>query len=139
MTPPAMHEIAGSSRWIACYPAHEPREHDPHHKLFTAARNLLISRGTGCWRCGSMEHLEAHHCLVEWALINGIDVNDIAKDFPAITDVESLHAWAEGPDNLEILCRDCHRGPMGVHLIPYPLWVAQRWAADNTQFLRRPS
>jgi len=128
--------IPGSSTWLAFYPFHAPRESEPHYALFRASRKLLIASGIGCWRCGDHDYLEAHHCIVEFALLNGISIEKIQKDFPEIDDTESLMAWASGPTNLEILCRDCHRGALGVHTMPFPLWEAQRWAKDDIQFLR---
>lgn len=36
------------------YPAHEPREADPHYKYFLAARNRLEKAGKlTCWVCGA--------------------------------------------------------------------------------------
>ena len=128
-------KIRGSSSWIAYYPAHVPRSKDPHYAYFRISRKLLIASGKGCWRCGGHTNLEAHHSIIEYALLNGIDINKAMQDFPSIHDHESFLIWAEGPENLELLCRECHRGKLGIHSMPYPLWVGEKWAKDNIHFL----
>lgn len=93
----------------------------------------MIDSGQGCWRCADRRNLEAHHAILEFAVINGIDLTKFVRDFPGIDTPEELREWAAGPGNLEILCRDCHRGPVGVHSVPYPTWSWQRYALDNIQ------
>jgi hypothetical protein len=114
----------------AWYPAHAPRESDSHYRLFEHARKRLIATGVGCWRCGSKEHLEAHHAQCEFAVANGVDYTKLAADFPEyhLDSEEAFLAWVESEGNLLMLCADCHRGPTGIHHVPYPCWVWQRWA-----------
>lgn len=76
--------------WV---PEHEPRERDPHYRLFHAAKRELKRLNIPCWRCGvhyadlvaKGEHptqanplgayqLEAHHHDIEFSLLNAIDV-----------------------------------------------------------------
>lgn len=76
--------------WI---PEHEPREHDPHYKLFHAAKTHMKKLDIPCWRCGvhyadlvkkgdaatkanplGAYQLEAHHSDIEFSLLNAIDV-----------------------------------------------------------------
>lgn len=76
--------------WI---PEHEAREHDPHYKLFHAAKTKMRTLDIPCWRCGvhyadlvkkgdaatesnplGAYQLEAHHNDIEFSLFNAIDV-----------------------------------------------------------------
>ena len=127
------HRQKSTATWWAYYPAHEPRADDPHKSLFEAARKAMIDSGQGCWRCADRRNLEAHHAILEFAVLNGIDLRKLTKDFPSIVDTESLYAWAAGPGNLEILCRECHRGQCGIHSVPWPAWSWQRYALDGIQ------
>lgn len=134
---PAAHQQKSSATWLAYYPDHAPRSDDPHYSLFEAARAEMIKTGQGCWRCRNLLHLEAHHAMLEFAVINGIDLARFHVDFPSIDSIEELREWAAGPGNLEILCRDCHRGVYGVHSVPYPAWVWARWAKDGIETVRK--
>lgn len=116
------------------YPSHEPREGDPHYKLFNAARDRLKKLGKlVCWRCGATEQIELHHSLIEFSLANGVDVATFEKDYPEfhITSDEEFAAFVESEGNLTPLCKRCHTGIEGIHCIPYPLWLAGRfWKPD---------
>jgi hypothetical protein len=76
--------------WI---PEHEPRERDPHYKLFHAAKRRMRELDIPCWRCGvryedlvakgepateanplGAYQLEAHHADLEFSLLNAIDI-----------------------------------------------------------------
>lgn len=76
--------------WV---PEHEPREKDPHYKLFNAAKGQMKKLDIPCWRCGvhysdlvkkgdpptdanplGGYQLEAHHADAEFSLLNAIDI-----------------------------------------------------------------
>lgn len=76
--------------WV---PEHEPRESDPHYRLFAAAKRQMRELDIPCWRCGvhytdlvergsdptaanplGACQLEAHHADVEFSLLNAVDV-----------------------------------------------------------------
>jgi hypothetical protein len=76
------------------FPAHEPREKDPHYKLFHQAKARMKQLDVPCWRCGvhyadlnsklgmvgternplGAHQLEAHHQEIEFSLSNAVDV-----------------------------------------------------------------
>lgn len=140
MTVPA-HEQAFSHRYVVRYPAHEPRAHDPHRHDFLEWKRRR--REGGAWHCDfAIEHrggdfsecrpwedgmaaggaapmpLEAHHRLVELAMLNEVDLGLLEADFPGIS-ADSIGAWIDSDANLTLLCVNHHRGPMGVHTASY--------------------
>jgi hypothetical protein len=121
------------------YPAHEPRESDPHYAVFHAAREKLRAAGKlVCWVCGQDEAaagqpIELHHDKVEFALQNGVDIKKFEEEYPDldITDEESFFNFVEGEGNLLPLCKLHHTGVQGIHLLPYPCWrVLKVWRDD---------
>ena len=56
--------------------------------------------------------LELHHKVLEFSLINSVDLSALNFDFPDVTDVE---AWAETDPNFMWLCAKHHRGVGGIH------------------------
>lgn len=123
------HEQKTTLHVIEFFPAHEPRESDPHYHAFLAVRARLKALGKlRCWVCGAMEHVELHHNVVEFALANGVDLAKFADKFPefkmAWADRESFLAWVESEGNLLPLCKLHHTGAQGIHVLPYPAWRA---------------
>lgn len=115
------------------FPAHAPRRSDRHYRLFDHARRRLIGSGVGCWICGIRDRLEAHHAQVEFAAAAGVDYAKLAADHPEyhLDSQEAFLAWVESEGNLMILCRQHHRGPLGVHTLPHPVWVLQKFWKDD--------
>lgn len=129
------HEQAETLRVLEFFPEHVPRQNDKHYPLFEAARKRLADAGRLiCWRCGSTDHPELHHTLCEYALQNGVDVTRFEELYPefGIKDDEDFFRWVEQDEhNLTVLCVKCHRGVEGIHLLPYPTWIAGRyWRKD---------
>lgn len=116
------------------YPSHEPRETDPHYKYFHEAHDRLQKLGKlTCWICGTDQQIELHHSTVEFALANGVDVTKFTELYPefGIKDDETFLQWVEGEGNLTPLCKLHHTGILGVHVLPYPVWLPQRfWRKD---------
>ena len=113
-------------------PAHEPREADPHYGAFHAARARLSRLGAlVCWignaDC-SAGPVELHHDKVEYSLANDVDVTkfDEAYGLHLASDDDFL-AYVEGEGNLLPLCSAHHRSHLGIHSIPDPLWVVQKY------------
>ena len=125
--------------------------------LFTRTRKALIEREGGkCWICQRTEAeagpLEAHHVWVERSLAEMIDWKLFAADcqrgilgpFAKQFDWDSfLSADPFDPytfvDNMLanglLVCKDHHtHADMGIHTLPLPLWIAQRWGKDGYQF-----
>jgi len=132
------HEQRITLHIVECYPAHEPRASDPHYHHFNAARARLKRLGKlACWinNADCAGGIELHHSTVEFALANGVDVTRFEELYPefGIRSDEELLTWVEGPDNLTCLCLFHHRGLGGVHCLPAPLWLPQRfWKAGMT-------
>lgn len=124
------------------YPAHGPRESDPHYHLFHEAHARLLKAGKlVCWVCGkdgaaSGKPIELHHAKVEFALANGIDLPRFEAAFPELEpiihgDEDAFLSWIEGEGNLLCLCKLHHTGVEGIHNLPYPIWECLRyWRAD---------
>ena len=120
---------------VEMYPAHEPRETDPHYHFFNAARARLAGLGKLiCWvgNADCAGQIELHHSTCEFALANGVDVSKFTQLYPefGVTTDEAFLTWVEGEGNLTPLCKIHHTGILGVHCLPYPVFLPQRfWKA----------
>ena len=123
----AAHQQKISHSYLISYPAHEPRAHDPHKHDFLAWKQ---DRKTGnTWYCDfAREHrngdesecdtthpLEAHHKILELAMVNEVDFALLEEDYPGVSNPDLAGAWIDSDKNLALYCRSHHRGPMGVH------------------------
>lgn len=120
------HEQKVTHAYLVHYPAHEPRDRDPHKADFEAWKRSRKAAGT--YHCDFAVHhrggdvsecdmaypLEAHHKVIEFAMTNEVDLDLLAQDFPGINE-KTVGAWIDNDENLTLLCRNHHRGPMGVH------------------------
>jgi hypothetical protein len=120
------HDQKTTHSYVVHYPAHEPRADDPHHIDFESWKRRR--KETDTYYCDfaheyrrddtsecDLDHpLEAHHSNIELALLNEIDFDLLADDYPGIN-VDTVGTWIDGDQNLTLLCRNHHRGPMGVH------------------------
>jgi hypothetical protein len=143
-------------RELVAYPPHGPRATDPHYKIFMAAKKHLVHvLGVGCWiggatlaeikaglpaghRCNGATQLEAHHAVAEFAGLNAVDWQKVAKDFPqaSIHSDEDFLRFAESEGGLLILCDKHHRhAGQGIHSVTYPAWLLDRYAQENWEFL----
>ena len=116
------------------YPEHAPRATDVHYHLFNQAVERIKKLGRWrCWidnaDCDTAHPLEAHHSLVEFSLAPDVDVARFAALYPefGVTDDETFLSFVEGEGNLTVLCRRHHREYLGIHTIPYPAWLTQRF------------
>lgn len=130
-------------------PGHEARVTTP---LFERTRKLLLARSPRCYVCNctaeeSGHPLEAHHYPVERSFAEMIDWGPgsmVRRDFPQFD-------WAAfdanpSPDRIYTfvddmcvnglpLCKPHHTGKdEGIHCLPHPVWVAQRYGRDGYQF-----
>jgi hypothetical protein len=150
------HYEARTLREVVAYPPHGPRAGDPHYKIFEHARRHLINDlGAGCWiggatlaqikaglpaghRCAGANQLEAHHAVAEFAGLNEIDWQKVAKDFPqaGLHSDEDFLRFAESEGGLMIICNIHHRSAgQGIHSVTYPAWLLDRYARDEWEFL----
>lgn len=120
--------------------------------LFERTRKVLLdSEGGRCWICHCTAEevghpLEAHHYPVERSFTDMIDwspESPIRKDFPnfdwpsfdAIVPINPYLFVDDMSVNGRILCKPHHIGKdEGVHCLPEPIWLAQRYALDGYVF-----
>lgn len=139
MTP--AHWQVTSRRYLVHYPEHPPRAADPHRRDFEEWKRRR--RNAETWWCDfAKEHrdgkagecdlgspLEAHHRVVELAMLNEIDIALLEKDYPGIS-ADDIGAWIDGDANLTLLCVNHHRGPMGVHCASYSDFSSESYVRD---------
>lgn len=126
----AAHIQAVTHRYTVRYPAHEPRARDPHGRDFRAWKQRRRTAGTyhcdfaaehrsgDTSECDLTRPLEAHHKLIELALLNEVSLDLLEADFPGIS-AESVGEWIDGDANLTLLCVRHHRSESGVHVASY--------------------
>lgn len=125
----AAHDQTVTLHIVEHYPAHEPRENDPHYAAFHRARERMKRAGllrcviAGCTFPGP---IELHHSHVEFALQNGVDIGKLDEAYGLHLDEASFADWINSPANLEALCPQHHRGALGVHCLPGPVWEPLR-------------
>lgn len=137
----AAHSQRVTNTYQLTYPDHEPRATDPHYKAFATYRRLHIAEATclvgqrvGFDECADAlgegipiqpqfgtpgRGLEAHHKVLEFALLNSVDLKALQVDFPFLVDSAAVQAWAETAGNLEFICAKHHRGSGGIHHAAY--------------------
>jgi hypothetical protein len=133
-------------------PGHEARTTTAR---FTHTKKLLLERDGGrCYVCGATAEssghpLEAHHHPIERSLANMIDWDR----FRAECEAGMWGKHAQGFDwssfdpsdpytfvddmtvNGLLLCKAHHTGKdEGIHDMPYPLWIAQKYGQDGYEF-----
>ena len=126
-------------------PGHAPR--GAATPLFERTRKEYMDKmGGRCWICGSDEAeagepLQLHHKIIERCFAeDDIDwgkVKEDAPDFPWDTfDPSDPYSFVDNCNyNGIVLCRKHHtEKDSGVHMLPYSLWVMQRYLKDKTRF-----
>lgn len=127
-------------------PGHDPRKATP---LFIKTRKHLIEREGGrCWVCGctaeeSGHPIEAHHYPIERSFAEMVDWSEgsqIRKDFPNFGwgsfDPSDPYTFVDDMNvNGRLLCKAHHIGrDEGVHALPEPVWLAQRYGKEGYKF-----
>lgn len=126
---------------FVAYPVHEPREASPIYRQ--THQHLIYELDAPCWVCGLRRsqgaQLETHHAVFEWASQNGLDLDKVTADWPAITDRDKLADWIDSEGNMLVLCAVHHRGQhTGIHSISYPAWLLQRYQGTDFTFIAQP-
>ena len=126
MTIPA-HDQAVTRHYVIHYPDHAPRTNDPYYADFHAYKALrrkadtwtcdfaLEHRGGDTSECDLSSPLEAHHRIIEFAVLNSVDLTLLEPDYPGVSAM-GVGKWVESAKNLMILCIPHHRGHEGVHV-----------------------
>lgn len=133
------HTQVVTNRYQIVYPAHQPREGDPHYRAFETFRRkhrpqarCYVGERLGFAECNDalgnaipvqpspLAHgLELHHHVLEFSLLNSVDLKALAVDFPFLIDSAAVAAWAESAGNLQWLCAKHHRGVGGIHHLAF--------------------
>ena len=134
-TPAHVQQI--TNHYTIAYPAHEPRQSDPHYAAFNAFHRkhsktalCFVGARLGFQQCADAQGhqmldqpghpgLELHHKILEFSLINEVDLQALEIDFPNLTDPEKVAEWAETDANFVWYCPKHHRGVGGVHHAAY--------------------
>ena len=133
-------------------------EHDARvtTELFRRTRAQVLGPDGHCWVCNrtaveSGSPLELHHYPVERSLANLVDwvlfkVQALRGDYgvgPRKFDWAKFDPadWTVFVDDMTVngltLCRQHHiGGDEGIHFLPHPLWIAQRFAKEGYRFNR---
>jgi hypothetical protein len=120
------HEVKEQISVDIFYPDHAPRKESA---LFGRTKTHLVdTMGTPCWVCGSKEGREVHHFHLEWADSDAADWDKVKAKHPNFdwSKFKSAEDFVDSEYNMMVLCEKHHRAKdHGIHLLPYPIWVAQ--------------
>ena len=150
------HERNMSNHYIVQYPDHVPRKPTAiYNKTHKALKGMpcFICGAHGSGAHGSGAHgIETHHFYCEKAAQNAIDWNvfgKFAKNCHNIQTGENIgnFDWEEvaknpdifvdSPYNMITLCKEHHTsGHKGIHHVPFPDWILQKFSKDGFIFLK---
>ena len=135
------------------------RTHFPKHERKSSAiyrKTHKQMKHMPCFICGKTNekdniYVETHHFYIEKAAQNAIDwkvFGDFADKCYNMQTGESLAKFdwgevAKNPDlfvdsqqNMIVLCKQHHTsGSFGIHHVPFPDWILQKFPKDGFQFL----
>lgn len=142
------HNQSVVNHYVIHYPAHEPRTGDPNYSAFEAYHRAneatavcYVGRRLGFDQCADAQGkamldqpghpgLELHHKILEFATINEVDIAALDVDFPDLTDLDKVKAWAETEPNFMWLCAKHHRGAGGAHHAAWADFEAEMYIRD---------
>lgn len=147
----AMHETISFTIYHA---DHDRRTESP---LFRKTKKHLIEvLDTPCFICGSKKDREIHHMLLEYSDANSADWSDEPWDETLETGEVIHHKtgkmreaypdfdWANFKEPLDFvdseynmltICRLHHTGKgHGIHYLPYPIWIMQKYRKKDFVF-----
>lgn len=139
-----------SNHYTIRYPKHDIRKVSP---VFRKTRHQLINIDmVKCFICNTDKQLEAHHFYCEKFAVNAINW-DAFKLFASVTynmqtgarlDTninwelvkENPNLFVDSTNNMIVLCKLHHTsGRFGIHHVPFPDWILQRFAKNDFKFL----
>ncbi len=148
-------QLKVSSHYTVNYPTHEKRKNSALYNR--THRELCYTKNIGCFICGKNNKdnkisTETHHFYIEKVGTNAIDWHKFGKFASSCYNIQTgeflgdKFDWekvAENPEifvdskyNMVVLCKEHHiSGTKGVHHVPFPDWVLQKFAKDNYEFL----
>jgi len=134
-----------SNHYSIHYPKHEPRKNS---SLYNKTHKQM--KDIPCFICNK-NGIETHHYFIEWAATNAIDwskfgeaskylynpqtgVNINQFDWQEVSKTPEI--FIDSHHNMITLCKEHHRsGRRGIHHVPYPDWILQKFSVDNFTFL----
>lgn len=142
------------------YPPHAPRTESPAYAR--AHHHLVVELDLPCIQCGvrnstlhdatqnpaGAKAIETHHHVIEWALINAIDLGKFNARILARLKVtnpakydhdfsqQEMADWIDhDTDNLWVICDLHHRHSLvGIHSVTYPIWGPQDLIKDGYEY-----
>ncbi len=141
-----VHELKEALSVDVNIPGHAPRKATA---LFSKTRKHLLERDGGrCFICGCSaaetgHPIEAHHYPIERSFAEMVDWaegSQIRRDFPGFGwgsfDEANPYTFVDDMNvNGRLLCKAHHIGKdEGVHALPEPVWLAQRYGKEGYQF-----
>lgn len=140
------HDQTERHQYIVHFPAHFPREDDPHykdfdhfHKAHRAAARCYIGERVGFDECkdnagatsviteGTQSGLELHHAHIEFSVQNGVDLAALEVDYPGVSNPDEVGAWVESGKNFRWLCCYHHRAAGGAHTATHSDFEAEQY------------
>jgi hypothetical protein len=129
--------------YVVAYPAHEPRQGDPHYVDFEHIREqwkndpekwqcAIGKERQDFSECSLDEPLQLHHAHIEFALINAVDLKWLEHLYPGVSNPDQVGAWAESAANLVVLCAKHHIGYEGVHKLDSAMYEAMKILRPGT-------
>jgi len=136
---------------ITRYKTHFPH-HDPRKNSSIYNRTHAHMRHMPCFICGKIfEHVETHHFYIEKAAQNAIDwkvfgefadgcyniqTGEPLAQFDWLEVAQNPDTFVDSPLNMITLCKQHHTsGAYGIHHVPFPDWILQKFPKDGFQFL----
>lgn len=126
------------------YPAHPPRSTTPEYR---ATHKLLVDTlDTPCRDCGvrksklgdpahnplGAKQMETHHWPLQREFADALDPVKVGREFPEVTDRESMNKFIDSPKNMLVLCDVDHRSKTrGIHHIDEAVEQAKRFLLDG--------
>jgi len=144
-----------TNHYTVVYPPHERRKDSAlYHRTHN---DLCLKKRLPCFICGKQgapgQPMETHHFYVEKVAQSGIDWPQFAEFAKRTYNIQTglcladnITDWSmveqcpdifvDSPQNMIVLCKEHHiSGHKGIHHVPFPDWILQKWAANGHQFL----
>lgn len=140
------HELRETLTVDVLTPSHADRVTTP---LFRHTKQALLASDPRCWICGQTaeelgQPLEAHHAGIERSFAEGdLDWDRVRADFPhhdwSKFDPANPYTFVDDMSPVTgqglLLCKQHHTGKgTGIHTLPWPLFLLQRYLKDGVQF-----
>lgn len=136
---------AGSTEGLEeFYPAHPPRADTPEYR--ETHKLLVDTLDAPCRDCGvrkskladpaqnplGAKQIETHHWPLQREFADALDPVKVGKEYPQVTDRDSLNKFIDSPQNMLVLCNIDHRSKRrGIHHIDDAVEACKRFLLDG--------